>query len=201
MSDMEIRVFKYVELGSWDKVAREIEEHDSMHYDKPATGAVYAVGMLAYLVCGDLNSARFLYKRLSQSLQRDVDVTAVWKIVKALWNEEMPAAHEALAKHPWAGSFTTLVVALQAEIREKTLTLLRAVYITIPVSEAAQMLCIPREEVIELAKSVNWTHDAATDSFTEPLTRDPSETAKGPQGIEAVNTVVRNALFLEQLAA
>eukprot|EP01059_Diplonema_ambulator_P005687 TRINITY_DN1546_c0_g1_i1.p1 TRINITY_DN1546_c0_g1~~TRINITY_DN1546_c0_g1_i1.p1 ORF type:complete len:211 (+),score=43.12 TRINITY_DN1546_c0_g1_i1:270-902(+) len=199
MGDVEIRVFKYVDLGSWDKVTREIEEHDSMHYDKPAPPVVYAVGLLAYLVSGDLNSARFLYKRLKPEIQNDLDVAAAWRVGKAMWKDDMAGAHKGLEEYSWAANFMTLVVSLQAELRERTVTLLRTVYTNIPVKQVEARLNLSRDDVLKLARSIQWEHDTESDSL---LGGRPSSVCavKGSQGISAVDTVVRNAFFLEQLA-
>ncbi|KAJ9460908.1 COP9 signalosome complex subunit 8 [Diplonema papillatum] len=113
MPSLDERVDAHVSKGLWTKVAREIEMYDCEQPGTPATAVVYAKGLLSYLICGELNGARFLFRRLPEAEQNDPSVTAVWEIGKALWRHDTKGAHEEIARHTWSNELHPIVDALQ----------------------------------------------------------------------------------------
>lgn len=71
---------------------------------EPATSfAVYKVHLAAYLMCEQLNDARFLWKRMpAEQRDADAELVAIWNIGKAMWAKDIAGAQAAMGAYSWA---------------------------------------------------------------------------------------------------
>ena len=87
-----------------------------------ASIGVYKTHLIAYLLCQQLDNARFLWKRLP-AVPRDADpeLVALWAIGKALWVKEAAQAQAAMAAYAWSPPIIAgLVTRLQREHLERS---------------------------------------------------------------------------------
>ena len=90
-------------------------ELDLRHTDVDLTASVgiYQVHLAAYLLQGELDRARFLWKRLPNEVKADTELQAMWAVGKAMWQQKHAEVHAKAAAFAWSDPF----VALQAETR------------------------------------------------------------------------------------
>ena len=69
----------------------------------PATSlSVYKVHLAAYLMCEQLDDARFLWKRLpAEPRDADAEICALWAIGKAMWIKDIAGAQAAMGAYQW----------------------------------------------------------------------------------------------------
>lgn len=93
--------------------------HELLSSQDSAT--LYKLQMLGYLLDGQMEAARFLWKRLPPSLREEPELAALWGGVgKASWARNTPAALKALAARAWAPPLLPeLVEALKHRLREE----------------------------------------------------------------------------------
>ena len=87
-----------------------------------ASLGVYKTHLIAYLLCQQLDNARFLWKRLpAEPRDADAELVALWGIGKALWVKEAAQAQAAMAAYSWSPPIIAgLVARLQREHLERT---------------------------------------------------------------------------------
>eukprot|EP01061_Rhynchopus_euleeides_P000193 TRINITY_DN10145_c3_g1_i1.p1 TRINITY_DN10145_c3_g1~~TRINITY_DN10145_c3_g1_i1.p1 ORF type:complete len:211 (+),score=51.76 TRINITY_DN10145_c3_g1_i1:298-930(+) len=199
MGGVEQSVREYADLGSWDKVAREIEEYDTMNYDTPTAPAVYVLGLLGYLNAGDCNGARYLYRRLPSSIQRDETVAAVADIARSLWQGDTMQAQTLLANRTWAEEFLSATKSLQERLQRQSIRVLSSAYSRISVQRVMESLGADKARAIALAAEAGLRYSEEEDAFVSAGNKAELR-ANRTQGVDAIHAVAETALFLEEQA-
>lgn len=106
---------------------------------------VYKVQMLAYLICDELDLARFLWKRLPAELKSDAQLSQLWEVGTLIWREERAGIIGTLQKLEAEctdeGILMTLLRTLQATPRHTTICRHRFVHQVTTLQLAAIDLC------------------------------------------------------------
>jgi len=126
---------------------------------------VYARLLAVYLYEEDLCSAKFLWKRIPETVKNDggEELAGLWDIGKALWTRDLPAVYAAIDARQWSSNVSAIVTAIKDRVRERAIELVGEAYTSIKVSDFAQMVGCPattdsaQEGAAELARSVGWT--------------------------------------------
>ncbi|BBM97811.1 COP9 signalosome complex subunit 8 [Marchantia polymorpha subsp. ruderalis] len=146
---------------------------DTLELETAATGTgipqdwPYTIHLLAHVVVGDLNSARFLWKRIPAPVkQNNLELIAAWKIVKCLWAHGHAAVHEALRSYSWSPEVQQVISAVAENYSQKMLKLLYTAYSTISVSDAAGCLGMTEQEVVSYTMQHGWTLDPVAKMLT-----------------------------------
>ncbi|KAL0454419.1 UNVERIFIED_CONTAM: COP9 signalosome complex subunit [Sesamum latifolium] len=104
-------------LKSYDQIAdicdtlmlRVASEGVAFHEEWP-----YAVHLLGHIYINDINSARFLWKKIPLAVKESQpEVSAVWKIGQRLWMKEYSGVHEAIREYNWSPQILGLVAAFK----------------------------------------------------------------------------------------
>ncbi|KAL2650202.1 hypothetical protein R1flu_018330 [Riccia fluitans] len=163
-------VFEAIKLQRFTELADLL---DNLELETAASGSgippewPYAIHLLAHVVADDLNSARFVWKRMPAPVkQNNPELAAAWKIVKCLWNHEHAAVHEALRSYSWSPEVQQVVSAIAEDYSRKVLKLLYTAYSTISVSDAAGFLGMTEQEVINYTMQHGWTLDPVAKMLT-----------------------------------
>ena len=124
---------------------------------------VYKVHLLAYMLTEQLDSARFLWKRIPAELKGgDAELRALWAIGTAMWQKDHAGMMAALSAHAWSPPLVAqLASALLSAQLERSFAALGA-YSSIPAAKLAAKLGVPVAKVEELAAAHSWTADAVT---------------------------------------
>ncbi|KAL3701922.1 hypothetical protein R1sor_019944 [Riccia sorocarpa] len=146
---------------------------DNLELEKAASGTgippdwPYAIHLLAHVIVDDLNSARFVWKRIpAPAKQNNPELAAAWNIVKCLWTHQHAAVHEALRSYSWSPEVQQVVSAIAEDYSRKVLKLLYTAYSTISVADAAGFLGMTEQEVINYTIEHGWTLDPVAKMLT-----------------------------------
>ncbi|KAJ3185523.1 COP9 signalosome complex subunit 8 [Geranomyces variabilis] len=130
------------------------------------TPEFYTVLQLFHLINGDAAGARSVAKRSQSIVQTSADaatpaaleLTAVTSLAERLAARDLPAAHRLMAAHAWSAPVVaTLIDALRAAERERTLALLAAAYENISIDRVAAMLgMVDLDEVAAKVLERGW---------------------------------------------
>ena len=97
----------------------ETFELDLKHVDLSAdvSLSIYKVHLAAYLLCNQLENARFLWKRVEPSMRdADPEFCALWAVGKAMWAKDHAATQSAITGFSWSPPLMgTLMERLQRE--------------------------------------------------------------------------------------
>ena len=77
---------------------------------------VYARLLAIYLYENDLCSAKFLWKRIPETLKNEgsgSELARVWDIGKALWTRDVPQVFSVIEEGQWSDNVTAIVAAIK----------------------------------------------------------------------------------------
>lgn len=155
--------------GRFEEIAALCEEYEiqaAMEGELFPASWPFSIHLLSLLFANNLNDARFLWKRIPDSVKsRDAELAAAWQVGQAMWRRESGKVHEALRSFSWSTTVQPLVQALSEKYREKTFQLLSKAYSTISSEDAAYFLGITREEV-NLLSQKGWKYEPSSETFT-----------------------------------
>jgi len=120
----------------------------------------YVPQMLGYLILNDLNSARFLWKRIGKKYKEDDELKGVWEIGKTMWNRNYTEFYTQISGKNWNESISPLLEMLRDTFRDRTLTLISNAYSDIKVGECAGLLGLAEADTRKLALARGWTETA-----------------------------------------
>ncbi|EGD73883.1 hypothetical protein PTSG_05578 [Salpingoeca rosetta] len=131
-----------------------------------APGNVYLVLLLAHLIQHDLSSARFLWKRIPQSVKQECpELIAAWQIGQALWKGISP--RDALTAYSWNPLATALVAELKEAIVTRAFKKMTKAYATVDMDTVLRSTGMSEAECIKHATTVmQWEYDAQARAFT-----------------------------------
>ncbi|CAI5736683.1 unnamed protein product [Hyaloperonospora brassicae] len=159
----------------------------------------YASYLVLVLLSGDLNDARFLWRRITtETKDASVELRNVWAIGKALWQRNLAAAFAAM-DYDWSPLLQGLVQALKLSTREAMAELLCRAYSTIPVTDVALAMGFARhEEAVQYCLSLGWAvSEAGQWVLPKPLANVRRRHSSGVD-MAQLDTLSKTVLHLEQ---
>jgi len=132
---------------------------------------VYKLHLLGHLLLGQLDLARFVWKRLPLG-KNDPELVAIWEVGKQMWQEDHAGVQAALAAHAWSPPLVErLAAALRRQCVEAAFRKIGMAYASILPESLAAKLGVPLQTVQELATEHGWTVDIATGAL-RPVQRE-----------------------------
>eukprot|EP00667_Euglena_gracilis_P025248 EG_transcript_29531 len=165
-----------------------------------ASTGFYTAFIFSYLILGDVDSARFLYKRLAASVKEDNDIQGAWSVAKCMWNQKLPEAHVVLNIHSWRSESKVYVEALRAAMRVDALDLFSRAYSNLALTELAPNLGCTAEEAVAMAQSRGLVKEVQGGfvvwKSVKPDTRAVPVTAV--TGLDTLKRLAQHSLFIER---
>ena len=178
-------------------------ELELQHTEVPTAVSVgvYKVHLLAYMLTEQLDSARFLWKRIPAELKGgDAELRALWAIGTAMWQKDHAGMMAALSAHAWSPPLVAqLASALLSAQLERSFAALGRAYSSIPAAKLAAKLGVPVSKVEELAAAHSWTADAVTGAL-KPMQPEPEAQPASGQA-DQLQRLTEYVAHLEQTVA
>ncbi|KAG0166842.1 COP9 signalosome complex subunit 8 [Apophysomyces sp. BC1015] len=111
----------HILTGDYRQLVKTCEQLELQHAATPSSvnmAEVYAPYLAGYILLDDLNSARFLRKRILSSGQPSAEVDAVWAICVALWERRYSDIYAKLQMQ-WSTLMQPLAIAIQEPTARK----------------------------------------------------------------------------------
>eukprot|EP00243_Klebsormidium_subtile_P011081 TRINITY_DN6122_c0_g1_i2.p1 TRINITY_DN6122_c0_g1~~TRINITY_DN6122_c0_g1_i2.p1 ORF type:complete len:182 (+),score=9.55 TRINITY_DN6122_c0_g1_i2:295-840(+) len=178
-------------LHLWSRSHGEQVAGNTLDADWP-----YVLHLLGHVILQDLNSARFLWKRIPQPIKlSNPELQAAWRIVQALWQHDRPGVHRALKGYAWTQPAQGLVSAIAEEFGIQMFKLLSTAYSSMYVDEAARILGVNNAETTALALQRGWSVDPSSNILT---TTKSSEGAEQKTDVSHLQNLTDYVFQLEQ---
>lgn len=159
-----------IESKQYDKIADicdELQLQLAAQGIKEPEGWPYSIHLLGHIYIQDINSARFLWKRMPLSVKESQpEVVAVWKIGQCMWTHDYAGVHGALHIFNWSPEVQQIITALSDSYTKRAFELLLAAYSTISVADTAQFLGMSNEDTLAYTLQRGWTLDSTSQMFT-----------------------------------
>eukprot|EP01121_Diplochlamys_sp_Union-15-3_P001723 TRINITY_DN1149_c0_g3_i1.p1 TRINITY_DN1149_c0_g3~~TRINITY_DN1149_c0_g3_i1.p1 ORF type:complete len:195 (-),score=33.68 TRINITY_DN1149_c0_g3_i1:96-680(-) len=157
MSKLESIIQELVSKNSWEQLLVKLEDYEleaatSNQGEKP----FFAIQLLAYLIIGDLDNARFLWRRIPKELKNN-EIEGVWQIGRQMWKRNFSDIYKAIKSFKATNElYKTLIERLSDSFKERTFNLLSSAYTSIGVDDAATYLGSNPADVVKYATSRGW---------------------------------------------
>eukprot|EP01018_Ginkgo_biloba_P018593 Gb_14322 [translate_table: standard] len=159
-----------IESKGYDKIADicdELQLQLAAQGIKEQENWPFSIHLLGHIYIQDINSARFLWKRIPSSVKEtQPEVTAVWKIGQCMWTHDYAGVHGAIHGFNWSQEVQQVVTALSDSYTKRVFKLLSAAYSTICVADTAQFLGMSEEDAITYTLQHGWILDSASQMLT-----------------------------------
>uniref|UniRef100_A0A3Q7FAS5 CSN8/PSMD8/EIF3K domain-containing protein n=1 Tax=Solanum lycopersicum TaxID=4081 RepID=A0A3Q7FAS5_SOLLC len=115
----------------------------------------YAIHLLGHIYSNDINSARFLWKKIPAAVKEArPEVVAVWRIGQKLWTRDYVGVHEAIRGFSWK------------LYRKRMFELLLSAYSTISTQDSAHFLGMNENDATNYVLQQGWALDSASQMLT-----------------------------------
>ncbi|KAL7125093.1 hypothetical protein ABFS83_14G092400 [Erythranthe nasuta] len=127
----------------------------------------YAVHLLGHIYINDINSARFLWKKIPVAVKESQpELQAVWEIGQRVWMKDYGGVHEAIREFSWSAQTQGIVAAFSELYTKRMFELLVSAYSTISIQDTAVFLGMTEEDAANYAVQRGWTVDSESQTMT-----------------------------------
>eukprot|EP00163_Fabomonas_tropica_P029645 TRINITY_DN6430_c0_g1_i1.p1 TRINITY_DN6430_c0_g1~~TRINITY_DN6430_c0_g1_i1.p1 ORF type:complete len:212 (+),score=9.88 TRINITY_DN6430_c0_g1_i1:202-837(+) len=153
-----------VVLARCEEVELEAAREPAKFPPTSRVDTVSTVQLALYLIQGDLNSARFLYKRLPPSVrEKEVEIDALWRLGTVLWLRQdadiftlEPEVRQGLPSSQWSEHIAPLVTRILQAVRERSLDVISRAYTNIQLADIARRTGMTTNDAATLVQSMGW---------------------------------------------
>ena len=109
----------------------------------------YTLNLIVFLIVGDLNGAKFLWKRAPERLKGpNYSLGSVWNIGKLLWNDDIAGALNA-SKGSWPNDIAVYMKSLSSELLNQQLETFSSAYSVVPLSSVSLALSLSQDDTVQ----------------------------------------------------
>ncbi|CAN4108049.1 unnamed protein product [Withania somnifera] len=130
-------------------------------------GWPYAIHLLGHIYNNDINSARFLWKKIPAAIKEGrPELVAVWRIGQKLWTRDYTGVHEAIREFSWSPEVQSIVASFAELYKKRLFELLLSAYSTISTQDSAQFLGMNENDATNYVLQHGWVLDSASQMLT-----------------------------------
>ncbi|XP_034829023.1 COP9 signalosome complex subunit 8 [Maniola hyperantus] len=171
-------------ITNFDKLCSDLEKQELEAPNGIASPSTYAQLLAIYLYQNDLCNAKFLWKRIPQTItSSNPELTAIWAVGQKLWKKNLGATYLALAAYTWTEPVANIIRALEEKVRERAFNLIGRSYSSISLDTVVLMTGLSREAVLQICRERKWEiqGDGITINPTPPIQPAPLHTSSEDQ--------------------
>ena len=145
------------EAGEAEVVAELCEVYElNVATGSSSDSPFYVTHLLALLSLGEKENARFLWRRLPPRA-RTAKAAAIWKVGKALWQDDMKEAFQALSALQLEDVDSVLAKHVHDALSARMFSLIAKSYSSISTESLAENVGLSEEEAVARAKQLGWS--------------------------------------------
>ncbi|MCD7449809.1 COP9 signalosome complex subunit 8 [Datura stramonium] len=127
----------------------------------------YAIHLLGHIYNNDINSARFLWKKIPAAIKEArPEVVAVWRIGQKLWKRDYVGVHEAIREFSWSPEVQPIVASFAELYKKRMFEILLSAYSTISTKDSAHFLGMSENDATNYVLQQGWVLDSASQMLT-----------------------------------
>uniref|UniRef100_A0A0B6ZRB0 CSN8/PSMD8/EIF3K domain-containing protein n=1 Tax=Arion vulgaris TaxID=1028688 RepID=A0A0B6ZRB0_9EUPU len=137
----------------------DIERQELECGSSPCTPKMYSQLLAIYLLENDLCFAKFLWKRIPQSVKQNCpELANIWSVGQKMWLKDYAGIYEALQRD-WSEDVQHIMAAVVESVRQRALKLVRLAYSSISADDFAIFISMPVEKAVQAAQEEGWEVD------------------------------------------
>lgn len=150
-------VIQLVDSTPVEHLAPRLDELELQAWKKPDLDQwPCAAQLLGHIYTGNLQDARFVWKRATNEQKQDVQFKAAFKLLQHLWNKDYQGCWSILSSKQWSANLLKLVQAIAAKQRQHTVRLVSCAYSSIHPERLASLTGTNSQEALQIAQSEGW---------------------------------------------
>ncbi|RUS82347.1 hypothetical protein EGW08_009900 [Elysia chlorotica] len=180
-----------VATPDFQQLSLDLERQELENGNSPCTATQYSQLLALYLLQCDLCNAKFLWKRIPQTVKQGcAELSSIWAVGQKMWLKDFTGTYEALQKD-WSEDVKVIMTSLQNCVRKRALRLVRLAYSSIGADDFATFVGMPVDKAIQAAQSEGWEVDLQNRIITpEKLEPPPAPTIMSDQHLSVLTDYV-----------
>ncbi|XP_069790504.1 COP9 signalosome complex subunit 8 isoform X2 [Narcine bancroftii] len=139
-----------------------------------ATPQVYGQLLALYLLHNDMNTARYLWKRIPQALKTaNPELGAIWSVGQRVWQRDFPGIYTVISSHQWSDTIQPIMEELRDATRRRAFGLVAQAYTSISADDLAAFVGLPVEDAVKAVLELGWQADPSTRMVVPKKTEPP----------------------------
>lgn len=135
-------------------------------------GYLYTVHLLAYILEGELNAARFLWKRIPSEVREHSQVVLAHNVLVAQWQRKVSdGGLDHWSAGPWDASVSSLVAQVAQRVRERILDDVGRAYKVITLNRLCALLSCDLHAARLACEHREWPANESGEVLPKPLPR------------------------------
>lgn len=126
--------------------------------DETLTVEDYSKLFAAYILTNELCAAKFMWRRVPESIKSNPELQKVWSIGKALWTKQYTQAYE-LIDCTWSETLEPIMIAIKCRIQQDTLKFISLHYENIKLDQFQTLMGVDKEQAERIIESEGWSFD------------------------------------------
>jgi len=172
-----------------------LQEGDGGVLQKLSESEFYAIFLSCFLIRGDMEDARHLWRRAPAAVKASQELSSLWEVGKCLWVHDAMGAYRALAvSAAISQSMSIWSEKISRSVRKQQEELVSTGYSTIALERLAPMLNMSIEEATSRCQALGWTIE---DSFVRPV---PSAHAAVTQKDSGKSDMQHNTALIKSMS-
>ncbi|OBZ88571.1 COP9 signalosome complex subunit 8 [Choanephora cucurbitarum] len=123
---------------------------------------IYPVYLACCVLVQDLQTARYVRKRILANKINSAEIEAIWTFIVDLIKKNYPKVYEDLDQFEWSEGMQLLVNDIQKETRENMFATLSKAYQSIPLWQAAHYFGVSEDQALQELLHRGWTFNETT---------------------------------------
>ncbi|XP_060684033.1 COP9 signalosome complex subunit 8 [Hemiscyllium ocellatum] len=146
--------------------AKLLEQCELQELEAPggiATPQVYGQLLALYLLHNDMNTARYLWKRIPQAIKTaNPELGAIWSVGQRIWQRDFPGIYTVISSHQWSDTIQPIMEELRDATRRRAFGLVAQAYTSISADDLAAFVGLPVEDAVKAVLEQGWQADPST---------------------------------------
>lgn len=153
----EQKVSKVIAAGRYGDVAPELDALDLQTTNQADLDQwPFTIHLLAHIYNGNLEDARFVWKRASSTHKQNPQFQAAFAVLQQLWNKNYQGIWPALTSTQWSETALPLVHAIADSQRQHAVQLVSCAYSSIQPARLSALTGTSPQEALQIAQSQGW---------------------------------------------
>ncbi|XP_056634453.1 COP9 signalosome complex subunit 8 [Diorhabda carinulata] len=147
-------------VNTYDKLAEDLQRQELEAVNGIAPPQVYQQLLAIYLHQNDLCNAKFLWKRIPNSVKTSTpELANIWAVGKSMWKRDFPAIYQAL-NVTWSDTVADIMKQVKEVVRARAVDLISQAYSSITLDTVSAMTGLPPDICIPACAEKGWTYEA-----------------------------------------
>lgn len=151
---------KLIAAGQYGDIAPELDVIELQTADLDQWP--HALQLLGHIYNGDLEDARFVWKRASDTHKQNSELKAAFALLQQLWNKNYQGVWPALTSFQWSEPATPLVHAIAKRQQQQAIQLVSCAFSSIQPAQLAALTGSSSQDALQIAQSQGWQLNGET---------------------------------------